>query len=69
MIVIDDDDTATDQNIISDLDSVGCRDMNKLADANVIPNRDLWRERLVFVADDCFQPQSCLGREVIANSN
>ena len=69
MIVIDDDDPAADEHIISNLDKVRCGDMHKLADANVTPDGDSWCECLVVIAGNCFEPQPCLGREVVPNAN
>jgi len=69
MIVVDDNDAAADKHLIANLDIVSCSDMHKLTNANVSPNHDSWREGLVTVLGDCFEPQPCLGGEVVANAN
>jgi hypothetical protein len=58
VIMVNNDHPASNQDFIADLDVVCGGNVPPSRDRDVAPYKDSWREGLVSIAKNCFQPES-----------
>jgi hypothetical protein len=67
MVVVSDHDFATHQHIVAYLNHVSGGDMDKMTDADMIPNDNLGRKPLFVMPGDGFQPEALSCREILSH--
>jgi hypothetical protein len=67
MVVVGDHDFASHQHIVAYFNNVSSGDMNKVTDANMIPNDNPGRKHLFVMPGDGFQPEAFSCREILSH--
>jgi hypothetical protein len=69
MIVIDDDNFASNQYVIANLDKMSSCYVDPFTNANMVSDNDSWRKCLIPIPCDGIHPEFLPGREVLPHTN